>query len=52
MEPKEHEDYHKVTDTMDKIVYPKVVETAKLVTALAWVLSESDRRPKQEGIPK
>jgi hypothetical protein len=52
MEPKEHEDYHKVTDTMDKIVYPKVVETAKLVTALAWLLSESDHRPKQEGIPK
>jgi peptidase M28-like protein/PA domain-containing protein len=52
MEPKEHEDYHKVTDTMDKLVVPKIVETAKLVTALAWVLSESDRRPKQEGIPK
>jgi Zn-dependent M28 family amino/carboxypeptidase len=52
MEPEEHKDYHKVTDTMEKIVYPKVVETAKLVTALAWLLSETERRPKQEGIPK
>lgn len=51
MEPEEHADYHQVTDTPDKIVYGKVVETAKVVTALAWLLSESDRRPKQTGIP-
>jgi hypothetical protein len=50
MEPKEHEDYHKVTDTMDKIVFGKVAETAKLVTGLIWVLSEAEERPKQEGI--
>lgn len=52
MEPKEHEDYHKVTDTVDKLVLPKIVETAKVVTALTWILSEAERRPKQEGIPK
>jgi hypothetical protein len=50
MEPEEHADYHKVTDTMDKIVYGKVAETARVVTALAWLLSEAESRPKQEGI--
>ncbi len=50
MEPEEHADYHKVTDTMDKIVFGKIVETAKVVTALAWLIAEADRRPRQEGI--
>ena len=52
MEPEEHADYHQVTDTMDKIVYGKIVETAKVVTALAWLLAEADKRPKQEGIKR
>ncbi len=51
MEPEEHADYHKITDTMDKIVFGKVAETAKLVTALTWLLGEAERRPRQEGIP-
>ncbi|MBL8842456.1 MAG: M28 family peptidase [Planctomycetes bacterium] len=51
MEPEEHPDYHQVTDTMEKIVFGKVAETAKLVTALTWLLGEAERRPRQEGIP-
>jgi len=50
MEPKEHEDYHQVTDTMDKIVYPKVVDTARVVTCLIDLLSNIEQRPRQEGI--
>ncbi len=50
MEPEEHADYHKVTDTMDKIVFGKIVETAKVVTALTWLLTEAEQRPRQEGI--
>lgn len=50
MEPKEHEDYHKVTDTIDKIVFPKIVETARVVTCLTDLLTEVEKRPKQEGI--
>ena len=50
MEPKEHEDYHRVTDTMDKIVFPKIAETARVVTGLVHLLSEVEKRPKQEGI--
>ncbi len=51
MEPEEHADYHQVTDTADKLVFGKIAETAKLVTVLAWLLGEAERRPKQEGIP-
>jgi len=50
MEPEEHPDYHKVTDTMDKLVWGKIAETAKVVTGLVWLLSEADERPAQKGI--
>ncbi|MSR46515.1 MAG: M28 family peptidase [Planctomycetes bacterium] len=51
MEPEEHPDYHQVTDTMDKIVFGKIAETAKVVSVLAWLLGEAEERPRQEGIP-
>ena len=51
MEPEEHPDYHQVTDTPDKLVFGKIAETAKLVTALTWLLGEADERPEQKGIP-
>jgi len=47
----EHVDYHKVTDTPDKLVFGKIAETAKFVTALAWLLGEADEKPEQKGIP-
>jgi hypothetical protein len=49
MEPEEHPDYHKVTDTMDKLVFGKIAETAKLLTGLVWLLSEEKDRPRQAG---
>ncbi|MBM4015199.1 MAG: M28 family peptidase [Planctomycetes bacterium] len=51
MEPEEHPDYHQVTDTMDKIVFGKIAETAKVVTTLSWLLGEADERPVQKNIP-
>ncbi len=51
MEPEEHPDYHQVTDTMDKIVFGKIAETAKVVTTLSWLLGEADDRPVQKNIP-
>jgi len=41
-----HEDYHKHTDTMEKLVYEKVQKTAKLIFYTAWELSNAEKRPK------
>ncbi len=41
-----HEDYHKHTDTMEKLVYEKVEKTAKLIFYTAWELSNMDTRPQ------
>ncbi|MDO5509292.1 MAG: M28 family peptidase [Weeksellaceae bacterium] len=40
-----HEDYHKVTDTPDKINYPLLTRRTKLIFATAWELVHRDRRP-------
>ena len=40
-----HADYHKHTDTMDKLVYEKVEKTAKLIFYTAWELSNAESRP-------
>jgi len=40
-----HEDYHKETDTTEKLVYEKVEKTAKLIFYTAWELSNADKRP-------
>ncbi len=45
MEPKEHPDYHQVTDTMDKVDMKKVAKVARLVSGLTYIVSEMDRRP-------
>jgi len=41
-----HEDYHKHTDTMEKLVYEKVEKTARLIFYTAWELSNMDARPR------
>ena len=40
-----HEDYHKHTDTMEKLVYEKVEKTARLIFYTAWELSNAEKRP-------
>ena len=41
-----HEDYHKHTDTMDKLVYEKVEKIARLIFYTAWELSNAKERPR------
>jgi len=41
-----HEDYHKHTDTMEKLVYEKVESIARLIFYTAWELSNVENRPK------
>lgn len=40
-----HEDYHKATDTPDKIEYELYQRRAKLVFATAWEVANADKRP-------
>jgi len=46
-----HKDYHKHTDTEDKIVYPKVESITKLVFHTAWELANRDERIKVDVVP-
>lgn len=39
-----HEDYHKVTDTPDKINYPLLAKRAKLIFLTAWELANRENR--------
>jgi hypothetical protein len=41
-----HDDYHKETDTPDKIDYPQLTKRTKLAFALAWELANCAERPK------
>ncbi|UPQ78956.1 M28 family metallopeptidase [Flavobacterium azooxidireducens] len=41
-----HDDYHKATDTPDKIDYPLLAKRTKLAFAVAWELANADERPK------
>lgn len=40
-----HEDYHKPTDTPDKINYEIMAKRTKLIFATAWELANSENRP-------
>ena len=40
-----HEDYHKHTDTTEKLIYEKVEKTTKLIFYTAWELSNAESRP-------
>lgn len=46
-----HEDYHKPTDTPDKIMYPKLAKITKLVFHTAWELANRDHRIQLDGEP-
>ena len=39
-----HEDYHKATDTVDKIEFVKMQKIAKLIFHVAWQLSNQEKR--------
>ncbi|MEM9024923.1 MAG: M28 family peptidase, partial [Bacteroidota bacterium] len=44
-----HEDYHKPTDTIDKIDFEKVEKTARLVFYTAWELANRAERIRVDG---
>jgi len=47
-----HVDYHRPTDTPDKIDYPQMQRIAKTVAAIGWELSNQTGRPKvKERLP-
>ncbi len=41
-----HKDYHKHTDTVEKLIYEKVEKTARLIFYTAWELSNAEKKPK------
>lgn len=41
----EHADYHRPSDTADKIVYDVLQKRATLVFQTAWLLTNSDNKP-------
>jgi len=41
-----HPDYHKTTDTWDKINYPKLTRIARLTFLVSWEIAELKVRPK------
>jgi Zn-dependent M28 family amino/carboxypeptidase len=44
-----HVDYHRVTDSAEKIDYEKVEAVSKTIYALSWTLGNSATRPKLNG---
>lgn len=48
-----HEDYHKPTDTVDKILFDKAEEISRLIFLTAWEIVNRDERPQlNENIMK
>ncbi len=45
----EHEDYHQVTDTADKLDYAKMERVARLAYWTAWEVAQADERPAEIG---
>lgn len=46
-----HVDYHKPTDTVEKIEFGKMTKIARLVFHTAWELANRDERPKVDKAP-
>ncbi len=46
----EHADYHRVTDTPDKINYPLLEKRTRLIFATAWQLANQEERLKADRI--
>lgn len=44
-----HDDYHQVTDTVDKIEFPLMTKRAKLIFHTAWDLANRDQRTPVDG---
>ncbi len=40
-----HEDYHKPTDDVEKIMFPKMTRVARLIFHTAWELANRDEKP-------
>ena len=49
-----HEDYHKVTDTVDKINFLKMAKVARLVYLTGWSVANNNTRPRKNAgqLPK
>jgi hypothetical protein len=45
----EHEDYHQVTDTADKLDYEKIQKVARLAYWIGEVVANDDERPREIG---
>ena len=41
-----HDDYHKITDTPDKLHYEKMAKIARHIFYTAWELANRDERPR------
>jgi hypothetical protein len=41
-----HPQYHRTSDTIDRINFPKLARVARLVYGIAWTIAEMDHRPK------
>lgn len=44
-----HDDYHQVTDTVDKIEFPLLEKRTKLVFHTTWDLANRDQKPRVDG---
>ena len=44
-----HEDYHRVTDDVEKIDFPKMEKVVRTVHGLAWKLADGKNRPVVDG---
>lgn len=44
-----HDDYHQVTDTVDKIEFPLMEKRAKLIFYTTWDLANRDKKPVVDG---
>lgn len=47
-----HDDYHRISDTPDKINYPLLEKRTKLVFATAWELANRENRPVVDKLKK
>ena len=44
-----HQDYHRPTDTVDKIKFGKMADTVKLIYMTGWKVANADNRPVVNG---
>ncbi|MEK6571128.1 MAG: M28 family peptidase, partial [Bacteroidota bacterium] len=44
-----HNDYHRPTDTVDKINFEKMANTVRLIYMTGWNLANADHRPVING---